>query len=164
MDRCLQTTFLLSTDRKTDKICQDLPRSAKIKQDQPKDRQAQTCKRHLQKQIMKRQAPKVRGRRCHAAWRLQSAPGPWAPEACLTLNLHSLSVIFIDIYHHWISQNLQRSAKIKQDQQKAQQAQACERRLPKRSTKRQVPKMRGGGVTPHGVFNPLRARGRPRRV
>ena len=22
----------------------------------------------------------------------------------------------------------------------------------------------GGGVTPHGVFNPLRARGRPRRV
>ena len=72
------------------KISKDLPRSAKIKQDQPKDRQAQTCKRHLQKQIMKRRAPKMRGRRCHAAWRLQSAPGPWAPEACLTRKLHSL--------------------------------------------------------------------------
>ena len=30
--------------------------------------------------------------------------------------------------------------------------------------KRHVPKWGGGGVTPHGVFNPLRARGRPRRV
>ena len=38
-----------------------------------------------------------RGRRCHAAWRLQSAPGPWAPEACLTRNLHSLSVIYLSI-------------------------------------------------------------------
>ena len=27
LDRCLQTTFLLSTDRKTAKICQNLPRS-----------------------------------------------------------------------------------------------------------------------------------------
>ena len=94
LDRCLRMFFLYSTQG-SDKICQDLQRSAKIKQDQPKDRQAQTCKRHLQKQIMKRRAPKMRGRRCHAAWRLQSAPGPWAPEACLTLNLHSLSVIYL---------------------------------------------------------------------
>ena len=45
---------------------------------------------------MKRRAPKMRGRRCHAAWRLQSAPGPWAPEACLTRNLHSL-IYYISI-------------------------------------------------------------------
>ena len=70
LDRCLRMLFLYSTQG-SDKICQDLQRSAKIKQDQPKDRQAQTCKRHLQKQIMKRRAPKMRGRRCHAAWRLQ---------------------------------------------------------------------------------------------
>ena len=69
-NRCLRMLFLYSTQG-SDKICQDLQRSAKIKQDQPKDRQAQTCKRHLQKQIMKRRAPKMRGRRCHAAWRLQ---------------------------------------------------------------------------------------------
>ena len=68
--QCLRMFFLYSTQG-SDKICQDLQRSAKIKQDQPKDRQAQTCKRHLQKQIMKRRAPKMRGRRCHAAWRLQ---------------------------------------------------------------------------------------------
>ena len=95
LDRCLRMFFLYSTQG-SDKICQDLQRSAKIKQDQPKDRQAQTCKRHLQKQIMKRRAPKMRGRRCHAAWRLQSAPGPWAPEACLTRKLHSL-IYYISI-------------------------------------------------------------------
>ena len=80
------------TQRGPDKICQ---RSAKIKQDQPKDRQAFPCKRHLPKQNTKTPSPKMRGRRCHAAWRLQSAPGPWAPEACLTRKLHSLSIILV---------------------------------------------------------------------
>ena len=55
----------------SDEICHDLPRSNKIKQDPPKDRQAQTCKRHLPKRSTKTPSPKMRGRRCHAAWRLQ---------------------------------------------------------------------------------------------
>ena len=68
---------------KTDTICPDLPKSAKIKQYQTKDRQACPFKHRLPKQTTKTPSPKIRGRRCHAAWRLQSGPGPKAPEACL---------------------------------------------------------------------------------
>ena len=38
----------------------------------------------MPKRVTKRRAPKLRGRRCHAARLLQSAPGPKAPEACLS--------------------------------------------------------------------------------
>mgnify|MGYP002805218888 CR=1 FL=1 len=66
-NQCLRMLFLYSTQG-SDKICQDLQRSAKIKQDQPKDRQAQTCKRHLQKQIMKRR---------NARFHLPNPPNLW---------------------------------------------------------------------------------------
>ena len=35
---------------------------------------------------------------CHAAWRLQSAPGPKAPEACFARTSLSLSFTFLLMY------------------------------------------------------------------
>ena len=80
------TTDRQGSDNKSAKLCQDLPRSAKIKRNQPNDRQAQTAKRNMPKRITKRRAQELRGRRCHAAWRLQSASGPNTPRACLRLD------------------------------------------------------------------------------
>ena len=42
---------------------------AKIKRDQPNDRQAQTAKRNMPKPIIKTLSPKIDGAACHAAWR-----------------------------------------------------------------------------------------------
>ena len=50
-------------------FCQDLSRSAKFKQDQPKE--AENSKHHLPKSFTNRRALKLRERRCHAAWRLR---------------------------------------------------------------------------------------------
>ena len=66
------TIFILPTARKTmprfAKNSQNLPRSNK---DQPKDRQACPFKYLLSNRTMKMPSPKMRGRRCHAAWCLQ---------------------------------------------------------------------------------------------
>ena len=60
-----------------------------------------------------------------------------------------------------ICQDLPRSNKINQRIGKHKPASATCRN---KSWNAELQKWGGGGVTPHGVFNPLRARGRPRRV
>ena len=78
----------------------DLPRSSKIKQDQTRSTKGPPSL-NLQELLAETNHENAKpqtwgGRRCHAAWRLQSAPGPWAPETCLTENLHSL-IYYISI-------------------------------------------------------------------
>ena len=65
---------------------QDLQGSDKIRQDQTKPIKGSAgLTTPVTKCIVNHivWGSKIRGWRCHAAWRLQSAPGPWAPEACL---------------------------------------------------------------------------------
>ena len=65
---------------------QDQTRSNTIKQDQTRSTKGSLSISQQTPPIEREHdmpSPKMRGRRCHAAWRLQSAPGPKAPEACL---------------------------------------------------------------------------------
>ena len=101
LNRVLQICFFLIcqlTGNVLNEICQDQTRSDEINQ----DRQAQTANAACRNKSRKPRAPKLTGRRCHAAWRLQSAPGSKAPEACLARKSLSLPIFFIlmSFSHH----------------------------------------------------------------
>ena len=85
----------------------------------------------------------------HEIHNLQHTPSEWI---CCCFGI----IFWIDVcecFFFTLHKVLTRSAKIKQDQPKDRQAQTCKRHLQKQVMKRRAPKMRGGGVTPHGVFN-----------
>ena len=71
---------------------QHLPKTTEFKQDQTKINQ--TIAKHkppnatCRNASRKRRAQKLRGRRCNAAWRLQSALGLKAPQGVLAFALH----------------------------------------------------------------------------
>ena len=92
--------FLYSTQG-SDKICQDLQRSAKICQDQTRSTKG-SASTNLQAPLAEtnHETPSSKNEGAAVSRRMASsisAPGPWAPEACLTRNLHSLCVIYLSI-------------------------------------------------------------------